>query len=41
MANAASEKASATDLTSMNYLLVIDSDGTRLRARQSEAKSVP
>lgn len=32
MANAASEKASATDFSCMNYLLVIDSNGTRVRA---------
>jgi len=41
MANAASEKASATDFSCMNYLLVIESRGTRVRARQREAKSVP
>lgn len=29
MANAASEKASATDFTSMNYLLVIESVSAR------------
>jgi hypothetical protein len=34
MANAASEKASATDFSCMNYLLVIDGLGTRVRARQ-------
>jgi hypothetical protein len=41
MANAASEKASAMDFSCMNYLLVIESRGTRVRARQREAKSVP
>jgi len=41
MANAASEKASATDFSCMNYLLVIESWGTRVRARNREAKSVP